>query len=248
MMKKVVILDDGVSYFTNPTHLHKVYGRFWDAGVPISIAMTPAIRGDVKSENDSTQYFGGIHKDKQGQHQPFKLSDNTKLCDYLNVMADQRLVEICVRGYNGTIDEFDSDDDVLLQQKIEVGLSVITQSLPDAAITTFVLPQHSYSPTAVELLSEYDFNICLPAKDKSAFQMKDITDSRKSFTYPLMEELDPGTPGAQIDSHDFFILRHHYWMVYDDNQVNESRYANWQSLVDNLLKRDDIEIETFSFI
>lgn len=251
MMKKLLILDDGVSFFTNPTHLHKVYGRFWDAGVPTSIAITPALRGDARPADDETEYYGGIDRDKQGQEIPYNVSENKKLCDYLNVLADQRLVEICVRGYNGTIDEFDSDDDVLLQQKIEEGVATIRQALPDANITTFVLPQSHYSGTAVDLLSEYDFNICLPVPDnQSAFQISDLSDSRKSFTYPPILNAGYDNIKALMDSHDFIILRQSYWLFPQllDEDEPQPLFDAWQNLVTDLLAHNDIEIETFSFV
>src|SRR5690606_28422799 len=140
-MKKVVILDDSISYFTDPSQIQAVYGQFWDEGIPISLAITPAHLSDA---------------------QPFRVSKNERLCRYLNVMAEQRLVEICLHGYNGTPDEFASKDDILLGQKIEEGKAELEMALPDAEIGTFVVPEARYSKTAKNLLTEYDFRICVP--------------------------------------------------------------------------------------
>lgn len=251
-MKKVVILDDGISYFTNPADIQRVYGRFWDEGIPISLAVTPAIKGTATLADDSAQYDGGIAPEKQGDSSPFKVSDNAMLCRYLNVMAEQRLVEICLRGYDGTANEFDTDDDILLQQKIEEGKSELQRAFPEAEINTFILPQNTYSQTAIDLLTEYDFNICAYHSKDDALQSSQtpITDERIFFKYGnrvLLTHHDTNPIIDALTSQEFSILHQAYWSLFDGNQVNE-KYEQWAEIVSHLLSLQDTMIDTFTFI
>ncbi|MGJ3238004.1 MAG: hypothetical protein ACFE0Q_04800 [Anaerolineae bacterium] len=259
-MTKVVILDDGISYFTNPTKLQKIYGRFWDEGIPVNLAITPALHGAVHSAQDPTQYYGGIPQPEQGTQRPFKISNNHRLCDYLNVMAEQRLVEICLRGYSGALDEFNSDDDILLQQKIEEGLSELQSAFPDASIQTFILPEKDHAKTAIQLLTEYDFHIGAYHSQPSAPRQLATSDepdepARTLFTYgkPL---LSPNTHQAQVviqrlqtNGDDFVIIRQAYWALYDTHQNQTGAlYPAWETFVSELLALPHLEIDTFSFI
>lgn len=250
-MEKVVILDDSISYFTDPSQIQKVYGKFWDEGISISLAITPALYGNVR---DGDTY--GIPTDKQGDDSPFKVTDNKKLCDYLNVMAEQRLVEICIRGHNSNSDEFDSDDDVLLQQKIEDGKSLMQSAFPAADINTFLLPEKNYSETAIQLLTEYDFNVCTYSKPGTAFIHKAVENSRTHFSYSdtfLTEDqsgdVDIALALAKIDRQDFIIIRQRYPVFYEGGQLsNKPLFDKWIKLVDMLLELKNLEIDTFTFI
>lgn len=259
-MKKVVIFDDSISYFTNPAHIQAVYGRFWDEGIPISLAITPALRGDVRSIANNKRYKASIPHDKHGDTQPFKVSKNDTLCRYLNVMAEQRLVEICLHGYNGTIDEFKSDDDILLGQKIEEGKAELQRALPDAEIGTFVIPEIRYSKTAINLLTEYDFRICVPHKPKAKsedvlFNTKNLSSERKLFTYSANlfsssdDTLDLQGIYTNIQVNDLIIIRQHYSAFYDDNSDKPNKLIQqWQIFIQELLLNKDLEFDTFMFV
>lgn len=239
-MKKVVILDDSISYFTDPSQIQAVYGQFWDEGIPISLAITPALKGDGR---------------------PYKVSKNQTLCRYLNVMAEQRLVEICLHGYNGTHDEFASKDDVLLGQKIEEGKAELETALPDAEIGTFVVPETKYSKTAKNLLTEYDFRICVPHKPKAKsddmlFTTKYLSNDRKLFTYStsIFTNKDNNNKGnlaqiyADIQGNDLIIIRQHYALFFDEvDNINEL-FEHWQLFVEELLANKELEFDTFMFI
>ena len=252
-MEKVVILDDSISYFTDPSHIQAVYGKFWDEGIPICLAISPALRGNVRSPEDSETYYGAIPQNKQGNPDPFKVTDNKKLCNYLNVMAEQRLVEICIRGYNGNVDEFDTDDDVLLQQKIEDGKSMMESAFPAAEINTFVLPEKKYSNTAIQLLTEYDFSICSYSAPDAPFIKSAMENSRTHFSYSdivLRENDNFDIPAlARIDTQSFIVIRQNYWIFYDNQQnINQALFDEWKKLVKDMLDLKNLEIDTFAFI
>ena len=252
-MKKVVILDDGISYFTNPTHIQRVYGRFWDEGIPISLAVTPAIKGTTRLADTPSQYDGSIAPEKRGESSPFKVSDNTILCSYLNVMAEQRLVEICLRGYDGAIDEFDTDDDILLQQKIEEGKAELQRAFPKADINTFVVPQNTYSQTAIDLLTEYDFNICTyQISDRPLLSAQaSMAEDRMAFQYGKRifndDVIDTDRIIKSLSAQDFNILHQVYWSLFDNKQTNK-KYEQWDTIVSHLLSLPDTIIDTFTFI
>lgn len=251
-MKQVVILDDGISYFTHPSQVQKTYGKFWDEGIPICLAMTPALRGNSRSATDRDRFYDGIPLEKRGTQSPYKISDNPTLCNYLNVMAEQRLVEICIRGYNGDVDEFDTDDDILLQQKIEDGKSILERAFPSAEITTFLLPEATYSSTAIDLLTQYDYNICTYQEDAKVIKSA-LENSRNYFTYPgviLPDETAIDTAVAtilsQIEKQDFVVLRQNYWTFYEP--AGEPLIPVWNDLVNAVLRLKNLEIDTFTFL
>lgn len=254
-MKKIIFLDDSINYFTDPTRLQTIYGRLWDAGIPIALAITPAQVGDAGLASHNNHIRPAIAPEYRDKAQPFKLRENQMLCRYLNVMAQQRLVEICIRGYHGTYDEFNSEDDILLSQKIEEGLAELQTALPDAELKTFLMPEDKYAQTAVELLCRYGFDICA-FEEKQANQQQAISDDCQLFTYSLPFFLPDIAPEKclkiaheQLENQAFLIIRQPNWAFYYDWQQSPTALKNaWDSFIDELLLLKDVEIDTFAFI
>lgn len=254
-MRQLVILDDSVTYFTHPAHLQQVYGRLWDAGIPIAVAVTPAQLGMIDLAQPAQRILAAIPPQARGQRRSYKLADNAALCRYLNVLTQQRLVEIVLRGYHGTWDEFASDDDILLNQKIEEGIAEIQQAIPDAKITTVVLPEQHASTTALTLLGSYGVNAVTYAPQMCAKRVL-LNQHCQRFHYgdPLFSP--HGQPATQLDraieqlaQYEFLLLRQVYWAFFYDwqDQPNPAKFA-WDTFIDELLLIPDLDIETFAYL
>lgn len=247
-MTHIVIYDDTVSAFSNPTQLQAVYGIFWDVGVPISLGITPMILGTANNPS--------IPADKRLLHARYRVTDNTMLCNYLNVMAEQRLVEVCQMGFHGTSDEFSTDDDILLQQKIEEGQAELGKAFPDAELHTVCAPPSNISDTAIQLLTEYDFNIGAYLSISSASthpNREALNDARALFYYgqPIDDATLSLPPSALLgdnaDKLDYFVLRASYTSFFHQAQPN-SQLEKWRGFCEDLLAMPHITVDTFSYI
>src|SRR5262249_4896338 len=134
-MKTIILRDNDSSAFSSPALLEKVYGRLWQANIPVSLGVVPQPRGDVRLLHLQDQpYDPSIPPKFRGSNQPYKLRENKILCSFLNEMARQGLVELCLHGYDHSYNEFDIEDETLLSQKIEEGKAELESAFPDAAI------------------------------------------------------------------------------------------------------------------
>ncbi|MEL6404726.1 MAG: DUF2334 domain-containing protein [Chloroflexota bacterium] len=251
MTTTITLLADGITPFTSPADLHNLYGRLWDAGIPINIGVIPAVRGTTSIDADGKHPLPAIPKDKRDTSQPYRISENEALCNYLNAMRQQRLVEICMQGYHASYDEFATDDDVLLGQKIEEGLADLQKAMPDAASETIIAPEKTVSATAMQLLSQYDCHLCVPIANKTDNEPKILANERKQYHYgaPIIS-LDtlsdsPSRLQAQIQSGTFIVVRFPVWMARLENQPIIDA---WQKVVEIILGEDDVYIDTLMYI
>lgn len=250
MTTTITILADGITPFTTPAALHDRYGRLWDAGIPVNIGVIPAVRGTTSLDADGKTPLPAIPNDKRHAVQPFRITENTALCNYLNAMRQQRLIEICMQGYHGTYDEFASEDDVLLGQKIEEGLADLRNAMPDAALETIIAPEKTVSTTALQLLTQYDCHLCTPVTPKGKNTPKKLANERKHYFYgsPIITESNLAETAdklsEQIAANSFLLVRFPAWM----GTNNQSLLEAWDTAVDTLLQQDNIYIDTFMYI
>lgn len=263
-MKRAVFLDDSISYFTESTRLHKIYGRLWDEGIPIAVAVTPAQQGNAKIQVGAAQLSRGVPDEFRTKSHPFRIADNPKICNYLNVMAQQRLIEVCIHGYDGSQDEFAIQDDVLLSQKIEEGKAIMGKAVPDADITSFVVPEIGCSETAFNLLVEYDFHVVTHQNAKLASKpsksdpdtMTIAAYDRHHFRYGdifLAPSSDPDNALKALlkrfHASDLLIIRQPHWLFYDvDGTLRQDMFSIWQQFLDTILKLQDVDFETFMYL
>jgi peptidoglycan/xylan/chitin deacetylase (PgdA/CDA1 family) len=262
-MKTIILRDDDSSAFTSPALLEKIYGRLWEAAIPVSIAVIPQPRGDVRVLHREDQpYDPNIPPKFRGSNQPHKLSENRVICSYLNELARQGLVEICLHGYNHSYHEFDSEDETLLSQKIEEGKGELEKAFPDVEIKTFIPPYNKLSPTALNLLIDYGFHICADTDSlknteyafMTNFSRYDLANEQKLFTCDEAFFNQFASPEAclelakqRLEEHDFLIISSHYWTFYYDWAGNwEAMQAAWFHYVDTLLALSKVKFTSFA--
>lgn len=262
-MKTIILRADDISAFTSPALLDKIYGRFWQANIPLSLAVIPQPRGDVRLLDEVDKpYAPSIPPKFRGDNTPHKLRENQILCRYLNEMARQGLVELCLHGYEGTQQEFASDDETLLAQKIEEGKAELERAFPDVEIKTFIAPEDGLSATALQLLIDYGFHICASSytlqgtdfaflnnhsRHELPNEQRLFCAAESPFKHNLTPESCLNLAELALEENNFLISSSHYWTFYYDWAGNwEAMQSAWNRYVDTLLALKKVKFATFS--
>ena len=263
MSKRVIIRDDDTSFFTTPQMLDAVYGRLWEAGIPVSLAVVPAVRGDTRIlYREDHPYDPGIPPRYRGDSMLHPITDNAELCAYLNEKITAGLVEICLHGYTHSYYEFESDDADLITQKLTDGRAILGQAFPTAQINTFIAPYDKISPIALNLLFDAGYTVCTLPKTLEPFPEYAINGGYQQFTapngcplYTAAEYLfnhrdDPVTiyeiSQQRLQEEPLWILVNHYWAFFYDWDQPTAVYEQWQRFLDALLALPAGTITTFA--
>lgn len=263
IMKTIILRADDISAFTSPALLEKVYGRFWQANIPISLAVIPQARGDVRLLDESDKpYDPSIPPKFRGNNTPQKLSENKILCRYLAELARQGLLEICLQGYEATYKEFDSDDETLLSQKIEVGKAELENTFPNVEISTFIAPEDGLSATALQLLIDYGFHVCATSYCLQGTEFDFLNShsrhdlpneqhlfcaAESPFKHTLAPESCLSLAELALEENSFLISSSQYWTFYYDWAGNwEAMFQAWNRYVDTLLAIKNVKFTHFS--
>ena len=264
-MRTVIFRDDDTSYFTKPERLQAIYGRVWDAGLPVCLAVIPWVYGDTRVYwSHGNPHDPGIPPQYRGRTRNFAVGDNRALCDFLNEMAAAGLVEICLHGYTHTFFEFITHDRSLIRHKLEQGVDQLQRAFPAADIKTFVPPYDRISPVALEELMAAGFHIStmshnlapLPALPQIAGFAAGRVNQRQMlfvcddylFTYQRAPAESLRRAAASLTTGQMTIVCNHYWMFYHPwrPEPNAADLAAWHTLLDAILDSDTCKVESFA--
>ena len=260
MTTTLIIRDDDTSFFTAPDLLHRVYGRLFDAGIPICLAVIPAHNGSVRVEHRPGQPFDpSIPPQYRGRDHDHAITDNPAICAFLAEISRQNLVEVCQHGLNHEYMEFGSDDTPHLEAKLRQGRAILAEALPDVSIRTFIAPYDRLSVAAFTSVLDSGYNLAtraesVPFPDPVADYAHVIHPSgRHIFTseeYIFTHRDEPSsvlaTARKRLAEQDFLILTNHYWTFFHDWSGPHPLLDAWDQLVDDLLaSRANIKFSTF---
>lgn len=263
-MKRVIIRDDDISYFTRPEQLEKVYGHLWEAGKPVSFAVIPAQQSNVRVlHRPGRPYDPSIAPPYRGIDQQHAITDNPDLCQFLNARAREGLAEICLHGFDHSYMEFDQSDPNVLHNKLKDGLLILQDAIPDASIQTFIAPYDKLSVEALNAVIEMNFNLCTASinldqvsalAEIGPYEMHEWADGRALYTcdeYLFTHRQSPAlclaTARKRIEEKNLLIVANHYWtFFYDWHGDNPGLRARWNAFVDDLLNRNDVKFTRFS--
>jgi len=261
---KIIIRDDDTSFFTRPDLLDRIYEPLWANNHPICLAVIPAQRSDVIVEHrPGRPYDPSIAPTYRGQTMGHSLLQNRELCAYLNERAREGLVEICLHGYGHSYMEFASEDEALLREKLAMGRRLLAESLPDAAIRTFIAPYDRLSTLALQLVYEAGFHLCTNSENLTPFPslstigpyegyrlsngLKLFTCNEYLFTHRDKPDESLTNARERLRTETLLIVANHYWtFFYDWAGPNESMLRCWRAFVDDVLANPDHELTTFS--
>ncbi len=264
-MPTIIFRDDDTSFFTAPGRLEAIYGRVWEAGLPVCLAVIPAFHGDTRVYwTDGNPHDPGIPPEHRGKTENFPVSDNRDLCDFLDDKAAAGLVEICLHGYTHTFHEFITHDRALIRQKLDAGMAMLERVFPAASVRTFIPPYDRISPVALEelvargfLISTQSLNLA-PAPQLppiAGFAAGPIRAGQTLFVcddYLFSHKRAPTESlrlaRRALARNDLTIVSNHYWTFFHPwrAQPNRPDYTAWNAFLDEALKRDKYEVTSFS--
>lgn len=257
-MRKVIIRDDDTSFFTQPALLERIYGRLWQAGKPVCLAVIPAQNSNVRVlHRTDKRYDPSIPPRYRGIEAEHPITANAELCAFLNDLARAGLVELMLHGYAHSYREFRSDDREALRRKLVEGKAMLRQAFPDAKIRTFIAPYDTLSQTALELVFEQGFNLCTHSDNLAPFptlagmggyRSKRLPGGMALFTADEYLFTDKTPPDQCLvnalhrqENEALLIMANHYWTFYDDwNGPIPAMHARWNEFLDVLLASRDV--------
>ena len=263
-MRTIIFRDDDTSYFTTPGRLQAIYGRVWEASLPVCLAVIPNVYGDTRVYwKDGNPHDPAIPPAHRGSESYYSILDNPQLCAFLNDLADAGLVEICLHGYTHIFYEFITHDLAVIRQKLDDGMAILERAFPAAKIKTFIAPYNRLSPVALTELIARGFHICTqslnlaPLPDLpplAGFGVGAIDERQMLYVcddYLFNYQRDPAESLrlaiAALAQNDLTIISNHYWMFYHPwrPEPNRPDIAAWNSLLDTILDVEDCEITSF---
>ena len=264
-LPKIIFRDDDTSYFTSPWQLEAIYGRLWEAGWPVCLAVIPKVYGDIRVYwTDGNPHDPGLPPQHRGKDEYFSILDNAELCQFLNDKAAAGLVEICLHGYSHIFYEFITHRRPVIRQKLEKGLAILNQAFPAASIQTFVAPYDRLSPTAISELIQGGFHISTQSVNLAAVpglpqltghQAAAINQAQMLYVcdeYLFSYQVDPSESlrraRTATANYDLTMVSSHYWMFFYPwrSSPNAADITCWNSLLDDVLERGSFEVTTFA--
>ncbi len=262
-MKTIYFRDDDISFFTHPDKLDRIYGRLWENNIPVNLAVIPMPRGDVRVlHRDGHPFDPGIPVELRGQSREFPLMGNGLLCNFLNMMAQKRLIEVCLHGYHHLYHEFDDESPKIVASKLDAGKRELRQALPNAIIDTFISPYDRISPTAFEMISARSYNIATNTstlnntdfETMKAHELRTMDTGKQVYTgddYFFSHHRAPqdciDLALKQLHENDTVMVTNHYWTFFYDWGAEWHEMLNaWDQFVDELLRLPDVQFKMFS--
>ncbi len=264
-MRTIIFRDDDTSYFTTPGRLEAVYGRVWEAGLPVCLAVIPEVFGDTRVYwTDGNPHDPGIPPAYRGTERSYSILENAELCAFLNEKAAAGLAEICLHGYTHTFYEFITHDRPLIRKKLAEGAALLERAFPAASIKTFVPPYDRISPAALRELIERGFHIStmslnlapLPDLPQIAgFAAGEIRRGQALyvcddylFTYKRLPAESLVLARAALARAGLTIVSNHYWMFFHPwrDTPNAADMMAWNAFLDEVLAAEGPAVMSFS--
>lgn len=265
-MKTVIIRDDDSSFFTPPEHLQRVYGRLWDAGIPVSLAVIPAHRADTRVlHRVGAPFDPSIPPQFRGENFSELITENRALMAFLRPLVARGQVEICMHGIGHEYMEFRTKDHAKQRElMLKQALRIFKDAFSQVSIKTFIAPYDEITTEACSLLFNiFGWNLCTRTPnlrdfvpEMRTYQAMQLDAGNWLFTcdeYLFNHRADPQeilkTALSRLDDPavETLVIANHYWcFFYDWVGDNRPLLAAWDQFVGELLKRDDLRFTTFA--
>jgi hypothetical protein len=259
MIMPIIIRDDDPGFFAHPALLEQLYSPLWEAGLPVCLAVIPAHDATIHIPNETGGFLDpNVPSRYRGEVRQYPITENPTLCYYLNDMARQGLVEVCLHGYSHRWREFGTDDVDYLRRAVHNGAALLRSAMPDANITTFIPPYEAISDAALEILFKAGFDVTVQAHNlpKTA-QWADLQ-PMSVYPQPGGAHLITATPLDDLAAPDAWIacvennptrpvcaLHHFYEFFVDYGAPIPERVAVWHRIAAHLIAHHRESITTF---
>jgi hypothetical protein len=148
-MRQVIIRDDDTNAFTRAECLETLYRPFLDRGMPVNLAVIPAVRRNAKTpEGKAEEFIFGANGHAEDTN---PIAGNRALVDYLRAEPHYRIVQ---HGCHHDTFEFGIDNEEEIARRLNEG----TQHLADAGFAapkTFVAPHDRFSRMALRKSADH---------------------------------------------------------------------------------------------
>jgi hypothetical protein len=239
----LVFRDDDTSYFTSPAMLEQVYAPLWEKGLPVCLAVIP-----LHDANNVIPPYRGYTIDPnippayRGMKQRFPITENRELCAFLNDLAEQNLVEICLHGYTHLRLECMTEDAAAFRRNIEAGLALFETAFPNIPIHTFITPYDQVSAPALEQIFDSGLNTCCfpvhlpqgfgPFAPNTASVCRGQTLIANETPEPLSEHDAWAAMLAQSSPDEVFVCLNHYYEFFEDwGAPQTAMLASWHDFL-----------------
>ena len=142
-MRYVVIRDDDTNALTPPEYLDRLYRPFMDHGMPVNLAVVPAVRTNVRMPDGRLEGFLCARTSDAADTAP--IYTNPRLLSYL---FNNPLYRFAQHGLHHDYFEFDSSDRADIERRFDEG----TRILLDAGFPqprAFVAPYDKFTRTSL---------------------------------------------------------------------------------------------------
>jgi hypothetical protein len=257
---RIILRDDDTSYFTTPAMLERVYAPLWERGIPVCLAVIPAHHGNIVLPFGDQPFIDpNIHPDYRRQDHRFPITENAELCGFLNRMAREGLIEICLHGYDHHWPEWQVDERAIAEARLRAGRDIFDAAFPGLAIRTFITPYDAISGPALDAILGMGYHTALSprsvpesygAMPDKAHIVRTMPGGAKLFVGGFnVPEPDPAAwLAGYADTDSTLFLVNHYYMFYRDfGPVDDAVMTPWERFVSALLDGDYAEcITTFA--
>jgi hypothetical protein len=271
----VCIRDDDVNAFTPPYMLQETYRPLLDAGLPLNIAVIPAVETDVPIDAVESNYFRqeGVRQnpivpvDARGEPGRHPISQNSEM---IRFVADHPGIEIAQHGYDhalvGGEPEFCTTDGPDLLQRLDKGRQQLVDSF-GAPPAFFVPPWDRVSQQAMGLVRERFDGISLKNGHTGCFSRPTRLRLRIKPLGPFLwlreflvlehpgyvvtrfhapEYMEEKTAGLVREEAVVVLVVHHWEFFYDWEGPDEPFLNTWHRVLQGLIDNPDVRIVSFS--
>lgn len=261
MKRFVIIRDDDTNVFTPIEYLEKLYHPFLSRGLPVNLAVIPAVNTKITLPDGTKEKFLLGQGMRIARDVP--ITDNPSLIHYL---LNNPLFSIVQHGYSHDFYEFASDDRKKIIAKMDEGRKIITEAgfpYPE----TFVAPYDQLSK-----ISLYEAAHRYRVISTGWFEWKKIPLSwwgkyvwkkiQKKKHWRVGNTLLLSHPGCllsyqrdyktmfetvrkQIESTQLTVLVTHWWEYFRDGRPDFEFIGILHQVADYLSKQREIEVISF---
>ena len=275
-MKRVVIRDDDISYFTKPETLIKLYGSLFEEKKPVNFSVVPEITGNIKNDSHSLyrkreeiEYDPCIPPRFRGCNENFQLKENMEIVEFIRGVENCEVLQHgLTHGFIDGVREFRINDDEEIQRRANSGSALLEECFHYKP-SFFVPPWNDTSSRTIRFLSSRYKGLSvgklnpfkLPAESWGDYIKKTLASRNYMFYKELLIIEHSGsilnrfnTPDSilnrvrkTVETKDIVILVNHHWEYFFDwSQLDQSFFGAWEQVMEYLLQKEDLSFLTFS--
>ena len=260
-MHYVILRDDDTCAFTPPACLERIYRPFLNRGMPVSLAVIPSVRTDVRTADGLLEGFLTSGSGPATSLAPIGLN-----CELVAYLGSERGYHFAQHGFHHDIFEFGGSDGRELADRLERGARLLQDSGFNR-IEAFVAPYDRLSRAAfVEVAARFDVISTgwfefgrMPPRWWTAYALKKLgrhehwrAGKVTLLSHPgcllsfhkergtMMESVRQAVDGSALT-----VLVSHWWEFFRMGVPDDGLIDVMHEMAEWLASRDDVRVVTF---